>query len=105
LNEAMEQQMFKMLGELKEDVGELKAETKGINNRLDKLNGSVGRHEEQLIKIRLSEAQECGEKVVKKSILSKFWDIGKVPISLFLGAGCGPIIQKFGELVGKLVGP
>jgi hypothetical protein len=103
----MEQQIFKILGELKEDVGELKAETKGINSRLDRLNGSVARHEKDILEIKLDRAKESGEEKgeerVKKSFWDKAWEIGKVPILLFIGAICSPVVQKLSILIAKLL--
>jgi predicted nucleic acid-binding Zn-ribbon protein len=102
LHEAIEAQILETLNNLAKDVGELTGETKGINARLDRLNGSVARHEKEISEIKTCQAEKAGANKVKKSILSKCWEIGKVPISLLLGAMCTPLIQSFINFIGKV---
>ncbi len=52
MSDMVEQNTIKIL----EDLGEIKGELKGINKRLDRVNGSLGKHEEKIAKnaIKLS---------------------------------------------------
>ena len=58
------------------ELGSLKGSTeqgfKGVHERLDKLNGSVARHEEELTQLKIVDAKNEGG----KSISNKLWGIG-----------------------------
>lgn len=50
----MEKEIIKELFEIKECIGEIHGDVKGINKRLDTLNGKVARHEQEIQSHRLT---------------------------------------------------
>lgn len=51
-----EQRILEGIQALRDGITELRAEVRGINERLDRLNGSVAKHEEAITKLRINAA-------------------------------------------------
>lgn len=67
------------------ELGEVKGELIGINKRLDKLNGSVGKNKDDINKINITIAKVGGIIVVVTALLAGLWELLKVYISSKLG--------------------
>ncbi len=72
------------LGELKAEQAATRTEVKNIVARLDKLNGTVARHEEAIGKLQLEQARREGGDASSKS-----WSDRLRPVAW---AGCGAFV-------------
>jgi hypothetical protein len=79
--------------EVSRSLGALEAGVKGINERLDKLNGSVARHEKRLGQLETTDAvqaaAEKSEKETNRTWRDALLPIAKVLLALAAGAALG----------------
>jgi hypothetical protein len=88
---------------LKEDFGGMKESIHGINQRLDKVNGSLGRHETQIKDLELCSQKTAGEDGVIDKYDTRKWDILKIGTAACFGALASPLLFKVGEIVEKFI--
>lgn len=68
-----EREVLEHLAELRAGQAETKAEVKAIVARLDRLNGSVARHQEAIAALQLDKARREGEEASSNTWLDRLW--------------------------------
>jgi phage-related minor tail protein len=92
------------VSELSASVAGLAAEVRGISGRLDKINGSVGRHDKCLTEIRLNCARSHAESATFRDVFSGMTAIAKAvmtvvaaAVAILSGAGASKIVKSLLE--------
>jgi septal ring factor EnvC (AmiA/AmiB activator) len=82
-------EVLTVLGELKAEQAATTAEVRNIVARLDKLNGTVARHTEEIGRLQLESARRQGSEAAVSTWTARLWPM----IYACLGAGVSLVLQ------------